>query len=341
MSPGTLQVTLLALAVGVLPVLAFLAALVAFESYKLVRLPVLLAVLGVGAGLAVACYFVNGALIEALDMTPLAYARSVGPVVEEIAKALVLALLIRANRIGFLVDAAIIGFALGAGFAVVENLVYQALVPQAELGTWIVRGFGTALMHGGVAALFAMLGLVLRDRTDSNAPWVFLPGLALAIAVHLAYNQLVMAPRLATLAVLLVLPPLMFLVFRRSETAVGDWLGRGFDRDAAIIEQIDSGELASTPTGRYLQSLRQHFEGPVAADLLCYLRLHTELAMRAKGLIMMREAGFDAPIDEETRAKLVELGYLASSIGRTGLLALRPLVQASRRDVWQLGLLRA
>jgi hypothetical protein len=63
--------------------------------------------------------------------------------------------------------------------------------------------------------------------------------------------------------------------------------------------------------------------------------------MRAKGLIMMREAGFDAPLDEETQAKLVELRYLAVSIGRTGLLALRPLVHASRRDLWQIYMLRA
>jgi RsiW-degrading membrane proteinase PrsW (M82 family) len=336
-----LHFTVLGLAVGVAPVLAFLAALVAFESYKLVPLRALLGVLALGAGVAVACYFANGALLEALGWAPRDYARSVGPILEEVAKGVVLALLIRANRIGFLVDAAIVGFALGAGFAVVENIVYQALVPGAGLGTWIVRGFGTALMHGGVGAIFAMISLALRDRADSNAPWVFLPGLALAIALHLGYNQLVASPQMATLAVLLVLPPLMFVVFRQSESAVGDWLGRGFDRDAEIIGLIDSGGLAGTPVGRYLQTLRQRFEGPVAADLLCYLRLHTELAMRAKGLLMMREAGFDAPIDEETRARLVELRYLSTSIGRTGLAALRPLVAASRRDTWQLDMLRA
>jgi RsiW-degrading membrane proteinase PrsW (M82 family) len=338
---GDLHITLLGLAVGVLPVLAFLAALIAFESYKLVQLPTLLGVLALGAAVAVACYFVNGALIDALQWTPRTYARSAGPLVEELAKGLLLVLLIRANRVGFLVDAAIIGFALGAGFAVVENVVYQALVPDAGLGTWIVRGFGTALMHGGVAAIFAMMGLALRDRANSSAPWVFLPGFAIAAALHVGYNQLVAAPRLATLAVLLVLPPLMFLVFRRSEAAVGEWLGRGFDRDAEIIGLIDGGTLAETPVGRYLQTLRDRFDGPVAMDLLCYLRLHTELAMRAKGVLMMREAGFDAPLDAETRAKLVELRFLASSIGRTGLLALRPLVAASRRDLWQLGMLRA
>lgn len=330
---------LLSLAVGVLPVLAFLAALLAFESYKLVRLRMVVLTIGLGAAVAVICYFANGALIEALDLPMATYSRYAGPLVEELAKGLVLMLLIRAHRIGFLVDAAIVGFALGAGFAVVENVYYQTLVPDAGLGTWIVRGFGTALMHGGVAAIFAMLGLALRDRTGSNALWVFLPGLAAAVALHAAYNQLLAAPRLATLAVLVVLPPLLYLVFRRSEAAVGEWLGSGFDRNAEMIELIDSGELSAAPVGQYLATLRARFDGPVAADLLCYLRVHTELAMRAKGVLMMREAGFEVPIDEDTRARLAELAYLEKSIGRTGMLAVRPLVASNQRDLWQLGLL--
>lgn len=331
---------LLSLAVAVLPVLAFLAALLAFESYKLVRLRTVLAVLALGAAVALACYFLNGALLGALGVEPAAFSRWLGPLVEETSKGLVLLLLVRAHRVGFLVDAAIVGFALGAGFAVVENVYYQMAV-DAGLGLAIVRGFGTALMHGGVAAIFAMIGLALRDRAGSNALWVFLPGLAVAVVLHAAYNQMLGTPRLATLAVLALLPPLLFLVFRRSEAAVGDWLGRGFDRNAEMIGLIDSGQLSASPVGQYLASLRARFEGPVAADVLCYLRVHTELAMRAKGLLMMREAGFDAAIDADTRARLDELAYLKNSIGRTGMLALRPLVAANERDLWQLGLLRA
>jgi hypothetical protein len=107
-----------------------------------------------------------------------------------------------------------------------------------------------------------------------------------------------------------------------------------------MIELIDSGELSAAPMGRYLATLRARFEGAVAADLLCYLRVHTELAMRAKGVLMMREAGFEVPIDADTRARLAELAYLEKSIGRTGLLAVRPLVASNQRDLWQLGLLR-
>ena len=147
------------------------------------------------------------------------------------------------------------------------------------------------------------------------------------------------SPRAATLAVLLVLPPLMIYVFQKSEQAVGNWLGRGFDADTAMLESINSGRFADSPTGRYLETLRQRFQGPVVADLLCYLRLHTELALRAKGVLMMRENGFDVPVDDATRDKFAEMDYLESSIGKTGLLALKPMLHMSHKDLWQLHML--
>ena len=53
--------------------------------------------------------------------------------------------------------------------------------------------------------------------------------------------------------------------------------------------------------------MKDRFRGPVVADLLCYLRLYTELALRAKGILMMRENGFEVPVDEPTQAKFAEL----------------------------------
>ena len=70
--------------------------------------------------------------------------------------------------------------------------------------------------------------------------------------------------------------------------------------------------------------------------MLCYMRLHLELALRAKGVLMMRESGIESSIDEETREKLAELQYLERSIGRTGQLAMRPVLQMTTKDLWQI-----
>ena len=106
------------------------------------------------------------------------------------------------------------------------------------------------------------------------------------VALHSGFNHLSQSPKASALAMLVVLPPLLWAVFQRSEAAVGDWLGKGFDADTEMLELINSGRLAESPVGQYLHTLKRRFKGPVVADLLCYLRLGTELALRAKGILM-------------------------------------------------------
>ena len=330
---------LLHVSIGLLPVLGFLVALLALDSYKLVRMRAVLAAIAAGVVVAIACYFANALLLRVLAVDFTTYSRYVGPLIEELGKGLVIVALLGFRRVGFLVDAAIFGFAVGAGFAIVENVYYQHLVPNAGIGTWVVRGFGTAVMHGGATAMLAMISLTMIERLQKVTPLAFLPGLAVAVAVHAAYNHTFLSPHLTTLVVLFTLPPLMFLVFRRSEQATASWLGRGFDEDAEMIESINSGHFADSPSGRYLASLKERFKGAVVADLLCYIRLHSELALRAKGILMMREGGFAAAIDDATREKLAEMRYLQRSIGTTGRLALRPLLRAGHKEIWQLRML--
>ena len=209
------------------------------------------------------------------------------------------------------------------------------------MSTWVVRGFGTAIMHGGTTAIFALMALTLLERSGSPAWRAFLPGLALASILHSAFNHLSHAPQVATLGVMIGLPLLMGVVFQRSERSTRDWLGTGFDTDVQMLELINAGEIADSALGRYLDTLRDRFAGPLLADVLCYLRLYTELSLRAKGLLMMRENGFEVSLDDEAKASLAELRYLEGSLGKTGLRALRPLLPMSPKDLWQIYMLEA
>jgi hypothetical protein len=128
-------------------------------------------------------------------------------------------------------------------------------------------------------------------------------------------------------------------VFVRSERGVRGWIGSGFDADTELIELLDSGAFSESHAGQYLYALRERFPGEVIADLLCYLRLYVELALRAKGILMMREHGIDVVISEDVREKLQEMRYLERSIGPTALRTLQPLMPMSRRDLWQLYML--
>ncbi|HVE48076.1 MAG TPA: PrsW family glutamic-type intramembrane protease [Casimicrobiaceae bacterium] len=324
--------------IGLAPVVAFLGALVWMDSYKLVGLRTVMIVVALGIVAALVAYFVNGTLLTQTSIDRPTLSRYIAPLIEELLKSLIVVGLIRANRIGFLVDAAILGFAAGTGFALVENLQYQRLAPDAGIAIWIVRGFGTAIMHGGVTAIFAMVSVAMLER-ERPAAIAFIPGFVIATALHALYNQGFVAPLTSTIAVLAVVPALMYFVFVKSERAIGDWLGRGFDADSELLQSIRSDRFPDSPAGRYLETLRERFKGEIVADLICYLRLNTELAMRAKGLLLMRQNGFDTPLDDETRAKFDELRFLERSIGRTGVLALQPLLRTSRRELWQMHVL--
>ena len=323
--------------VALLPVLLFLAALVYFDSFKVVRLRSILVAAAAGMLAAFAGYWINGLLLDRWDIGYVQYSRWVSPWLEESLKAALVVYLIRTRRVGMLVDAAIYGFAVGTGFALFENAYYLMMRPETHPAVQVIRGFGTAIMHGGATAVFAIVSLSLNERRPDGWLRVFGPGLVAAVVLHSVYNTLLLKPVFATVGVLMLLPPLIYFAFEASEKNLRDWLESDLDSDVQLLEAINSGEFSDTHAGRYLHSLQDKFNGPVVADMLCYLRLHVELALRAKGVLMLKESGLEAPpLDDELRAQILELRYLERSLGKSGELALRPLVMATGKDLWQL-----
>jgi RsiW-degrading membrane proteinase PrsW (M82 family) len=321
--------------IALLPAMVFLLLLVYLDSYRLVTFRFVLGLIAAGGGVAIACYAINSQLMQWLGMDLAHYSRWVAPVVEETSKALVMLWLFRSHRIGFLVDAAILGFAVGTGFAVIENLYYLYLSESASTTIWIVRGFGTALMHGGVVAIFGVMTQTMAERSVRVRLVHCLPGLLFAIAIHSVFNHFYVSPVMSTIGMLLALPVMLYLVFRVGERRTHDWLEEDFDEDWSLIRMIDSGDFTRSHAGTVLAEVQDKLDGPVVADMLCYLRLYTELALRAKGVLLMRENGLDVPVDAETREKFAEIRYLEHSIGITGCLVVRPLLHMTGKDLWQ------
>jgi RsiW-degrading membrane proteinase PrsW (M82 family) len=330
--------SLVSLGVSLLPVLVFLLALVLLDSFKLVRFESLIAAILAGSITALACLWINVGAMRTLDIPTREYARYVAPVTEELLKAVYLIILLKRKRIGFMVDASIYGFAIGAGFAIVENIYYFRSVTESSVLLWVIRGFGTAIMHGGATAIVGIVGKSLLHRHPGNYA-ALIPGLVIAIAFHSVFNHFVLSPLLSTIAILVILPLLVAVVFRVSEQRTRRWLGIRFDTDQELLEMIGTGKISESRVGRYFEMLRSRFPGEVVVDMVCMLRLHLELSIRAKGVLLMREAGFDPPPEPAIEARLKELKYLEKSIGPTGQLAVTPILNMSDRELWQLNML--
>jgi len=265
--------------------------------------------------------------------------RYAAPVTEETLKAVVLMYVFWRRRVGFLVDAAILGFAVGAGFAVVENVEYLRALSNESVWLWVIRGFGTAMVHATTTALVAIAARTLLDRSQRHVLAALWPGWMAAVVLHSAFNHVEVSALASAALGLIVLPAIVLVVFSRSEQATRAWMGDGLDLDVELLRLVTSSEFGATRLGRYLTELRSRFPGPVVADMFCLLRLDLELSIRAKGMLMAREAGLEVPVDDALRAQLAERVYLKTAIGRTGMIALRPLQVTGARDEWQQTLL--
>jgi hypothetical protein len=250
-------------------------------------------------------------------------------------KASYMILLFQRMRVGFLIDAAILGFAVGAGFSLAENLYYfhTAVGPTPEL--WLVRGFGTAMMHGGATAVFAILSQSFTERHTRGSFLDYLPGLCAAIAMHALFNQLVSTPILAMGTALLLVPVVIFSVFAKSEHGVHDYLKAGHDLHERVRLSLDDGFISS-PQGRLVADIVSRFKGTNLSDVIEYVRVHTELVLEAEEIHLARETGVKRPPRHDVHDRFRRLHELEKAIGRTALLALWPHLKFSRQEMAEL-----
>jgi RsiW-degrading membrane proteinase PrsW (M82 family) len=328
----------MSVAIALLPVVVFLAALFVMDTFRLVRPSAIAWAVAYGAVAAGAANIVNRSALDA-GWSPDVVTRYLAPMVEEALKSAFVVALIATGRVGFLVDAVVHGFAVGTGFALVENVSYLRTLPDAGMMTWLVRGLGTAMLHGSTTAIFAMTAKALSDRRQ--VALAFVPAFLGAVVIHSAFNHRLLPTSSQALLLLILLPLLVVAVFARSERVTREWIGAGLDLDLELLNLVSSETFAVTRFGRYLQELRTRMPGPVVADMFCLLRLELELSVQAKGLLIAREAGLDLPPHPDLEAALRERSYLHQSIGRTGRLALKPLQVTSRTDRWHRHLLRS
>lgn len=324
------------LLISLLPVILFLLFLVYMDSFKLVKKTDIFTSFFWGVFSASAAYYINSSIIKGTDINLNIYSRFIAPVIEELIKAVFIVLMIRKNKVGFIIDGTILGFSVGTGFAFMENLYYLNTLETDNPAIWIVRGFGTAIMHGGTTGMLAMIAM-RSSEADKHNPMQLFKGILSAVILHGLYNQFWLSPVPSALLVFFTLPVILTMVFRHSESSLRNWLELEFDSEVRILRMIKSGTFTGSKSGNYLSSLKDRFSPEIIVDMLCYIRTYIELSLRAKSNLLLKEAGFPLNRDTELKEKLAELEYLKKNIGKTGLLAISPVLRMNRNDLWKLG----
>ena len=330
-------------AVALVPVLVMLGLFVWVDAFKLMNLGEILVLLLLGGFAALAAWPVAGRMLDTLPIGFSNYSRFVAPWIEEALKSVAMILLFRMNRIGYKLDAVISGFAIGAGFSVVENIFYLTEFPFYGTGTWLVRGLGTAVMHGTTLALFAAIAHQLAERETRESAgefdfhlWWFVPGYFVAVAVHTAFNQFPERPLVAMLGAAVVAPVAIMGIFRFGQAEAERWLVAEEAEHQAQVDALRSGRWPNIPAAPKISAFAARLGPEASTRVRRYWELQAWLVAQAEEVMLEQEQG-EAKYDvSEIRAALAELEGLRRALGRSSVTALNALLPFSRNDYWEL-----
>ena len=333
--------------VALIPVLVFLAGFIWLDAFKLMSLKEILVLLVIGGICALASWPVSGRLLDTLPIGFSFYSRYVAPWIEEAIKAVAIIILFRMNRVGYKIDAVITGFAIGAGFSVIENMIYLFRFPDYGTGTWLVRGLGTAIMHGTTLAIVGATAHEFAEREtreaagefDFNLLW-FVPGYLVAVGLHMLFNHFPERPLLAMIGAALFAPVALTLIFHFGTSEAQGWLDTEYAAHRVQLEMLRSGKWPDTPNKEKIAELAKR-AGPGGKDRISrYWEVLAGLIVEAEETMIEKSAGEVVMDEKQVLAAFTELERLEADLGRLCVAALRRLLPFSRNDYWELSELR-
>jgi RsiW-degrading membrane proteinase PrsW (M82 family) len=268
--------------------------------------------------------------------------RYIAPITEEIIKAAFLIYLARRRSFNYFVDGAIYGFAIGIGFAVVENYRYITNYPVNALAIAAGRVLSTNLIHAtGSAIIGVMLGLTRFQKDIFRRVLFFGAGLALAILIHGGFNNIVSSagadPRLIYLYAILIgfsgAAFIMWLIHLGLKEERG-WI----DEMLGVADQVTRGEsrmvLRLAEAGVLLTPIVERFGKQKAAQIGRLLAVQAQLGILRKTAQTLPDERMRQDAEVQISALREEMALLRNRIGIYPMLYLRGIFPNEDYSVW-------
>ena len=329
-------------AVSLIPIIVYIIFIYKIDHFALISIKRLLLLALIGMLTALACF---GLFLLTDRVISGKSADIIHPVIEELVKSIPLLILAFRKRIAFFIDSVICGAAVGGGFSFLENIFYLVLGDSVDLSTGLFRGLEVALIHMGCSAIIAAgMMMVVRqtERKRSRMPMStndIIKTTALfvvALAFHIFHNTFQFTPIMQFFWVLAVTVGMIAVVYFYDIDMTHRWLDKGLDMQINLLRSIGGGHLLNTPTGAFLESVKELFPPNVYFDIICYVRLQIELSVAAKTRFMLHEVGMDEPLEANKKelymSQFVELSELEKNIGPSAKMTIAPIVKLSPAD---------
>lgn len=339
-----------------LPVFIYLEVVYSIDRFALISLRRLLHLVLCGLLASLICFFTFRLLplnpLNSLNLSNLSNPLNSSdpfflPIFEELVKALPLVALAWRKKIVFFIDSVISGAAVGAGFCMVETLIYLFGGEPMGVGAALFLGIEGALLHMGCSAIIAaglMFAVRIVERRRSRLEvkqkdvWMVLLLLLSAPLLHILHNapfnhevSIFNFPVLQLVIVFALMGGLLVWTWHYDSRMIHRWVDRGLDKQLELTLAIREGRFDETPAGKYLQGVKDSYTPEVYSDLVSYVKLHIELSVAAKSRFMAHVAGMDYVVDEERARTLLsqykEYKELERRLGATPRMTVAPLLK--------------
>jgi len=324
----------------------FLGIIRRFDFYQTGQYRIILLSLVLGGIAYTPAALTNGFMIGPGHISKEIIERYIAPVQEEIFKGLFLFYLVRRYRLTYSVDGALYGFAVGTGFAVLENLSYISGDPSEVMVITIQRIFTTSLVHAfSSAAVGIALGRFHLETSKSK--WqVPAVGLLIAIGQHMLYNNIIhLIDKPDSNEILLYItfvpgiPGIFFIryVMQRGVKQARNWIKVKLGmEDRVTRSEVAAVDHLASPR-EVLFPVLERFGAETASQVEKLLYLQARLGIKRKSLdsIQSNHAIYNT-VESEIKEMRTEIEKVQREIGAYAMLFVRGLFTEEMISVWDL-----
>ncbi|MBI5927662.1 MAG: PrsW family intramembrane metalloprotease [Chloroflexi bacterium] len=282
-------------------------------------------------------YLVNRFILDK-ELTTLAGLHLIGaPIVEETLKSVFLIILARRLILRYAADGMAYGFAIGTGFAIVENMAYVINKPATGLQLAMTRSLSTSLVHGFDTAIIGTIAgasLFLSTRTRLNR---FLLGLALVVSTHAIFNFVVgnlSGALLLLTAIGIGLGSIAIIILIMRQTLQNE--SKAIHLELAGV--LSAGELAAARNPEMVAQLLAQHRGEIGENrtrpIQHYVTLQAQRGILRKNIALSQNAKLVEILNRQLQTTEQQLDILRGNMGLYTWIWLRSVLPSEESDLW-------
>jgi RsiW-degrading membrane proteinase PrsW (M82 family) len=284
----------------------------------------------------------NRYLLNSAGVDWMVLVRFIAPIEEEIFKGLILIILVRRKQFTYFVDGAIYGFAIGIGFAVVENWEYLVSSDQGvQLMVAVVRVISTNLMHATGSSIIGIAFGLSRFSRRSGQILYPLAGLLVSGALHVGFNVISNSEFNSTIVLIITISVIGLIGFgviigaiRRGLKDSKAWI----EEKLGMADRVTAGEtkavLSLKDIDEVLTPLAEQFGEEKAIHIEKLLKLQARLGILRKTLDKLQDQELLEAARKDMDEVRAEMEEERLAIGSYAMLFLRGVFPEEDSPLW-------